>query len=88
MEAMFEVMNRALSRRRLRLPNSLFVLSVADNDPRFCRPEKNCTLPILGVSKGAGEGKGLDTDILVPGLNWYEEGLYVYPWELKEKKGG
>lgn len=28
-----------------------------------------------------------DTEIMVPGLRWIEEHLYMYPWELKKEKG-
>ncbi|PNW84102.1 hypothetical protein CHLRE_04g220900v5 [Chlamydomonas reinhardtii] len=77
-------LTKALARRRLQLPNVLFIYNTFDNGNRIGKPTRNITVPPFSLCKSRGWYDGDDLDILVPQMMAIPDALHSVPWHLKK----
>ncbi|KAG2423178.1 hypothetical protein HXX76_010946 [Chlamydomonas incerta] len=82
-QLLHKYMTTALARRRLSLPNVLFIYNTFDNGNRIGKPTRNLTAPAFSVCKSRGWYDGDDLDILVPQMMAIPDALHSVPWHLK-----
>ncbi|KAG2452340.1 hypothetical protein HYH02_003364 [Chlamydomonas schloesseri] len=84
MDAFFKQLQPLLDRGDVQMPDAVFTFNVEDNQPRWCGPSANCTVPLLSIIKTVDEASGNDTDILIPQFLYLAKSTYHYPWHLKK----